>query len=1067
MLRARLAHLFLVAALLAPTALSLPRPAAAQDRSAAPGVDPALLRTFQWRSIGPDRGGRSIAVSGVRGRPSEAYFGAVGGGLWKTIDGGQNWAPVTDRQIRSASVGAVGVSESNPDVVFIGMGETCIRGNIMAGDGVYKSTDAGRTWTHSGLAAAENISKIRIHPTNPQIVYAAAFGKHGAPNPDRGIFKSTDGGRTWRKVLFRNDRTGAIDLSIDPSNPNVMYAALWEAFRVEYQMSSGGPGSGLFKSIDGGENWTEITRRPGMPAGMIGRIGVSVSGANPNRVYALVENESGGLFSSNDAGATWSLVNGNRNIRQRAFYYTHVVADPKNADAVYLLNVSAYRSTDGGRTLTNVGGGTHGDHHDLWIDPDDPRHLVIGNDGGGAVQTAAGPAWTPQDFPTPQYYHVVTTAHLPYHVCGAQQDGSTVCLPNEGGGGGRGGGGRGGAAPAMYSPGGSEPGYIAPDPKDPDIFYAGGNNGSFLERVNRRTGQEREVNPYPRMFSGEPSSALRERWQWTYPIIFSRADPNALYTSSQHLWRTTNGGQSWDRISPDLTRHDPKTMGHSGGPITGDMNGPEVYAVIFAIGPSKRDPNVIWTGSDDGLVHVTRDGGRNWANVTPPAMPEFGRVSQIDASAFDAGVAYVAVKRPLLDDKAPYIFRTTDYGRSWTKIINGIRADDYVHAVREDHARRGLLYAATQHGVWVSYDDGDNWSSLSLNLPDVPVSDLIVEANDLVISTHGRGFYVLDDIAPLRQWPPANVAPGDPVLFAPPAAIRSAGGARIAYWLTRPVQSLTIEVLDSAGTVVRTFTGAPEAGPAAGGGRGAGGAGGGRGGDPGAGGRGGGRGGGGGPSMGAGVNTVTWDLRYPAATTFPGMILWGATTAGPFAPPGTYRVRMTADGKTQTQSLIVKRHPLYTEVSDADLRAQFDLAIRIRDKVSEANEAVIRIRNIKPQVADRLGKSSDARLETAGDRLVRSLSAIEEEIYQVRNQSGQDPLNFPIKINNRIASLLRVVTTGDGRPIANAEPIFNDLIAELKVQTDRLSAVLAGELNAFNTEARRVGVDPIALTGRD
>ena len=1024
-------------------------------------VDSLLLKSFRWRSIGPDRGGRSIAATGVKGRPREAYFGATGGGLWKTTDGGENWAPVTDGQIRSASVGAVAVSESNPDIVFIGTGETCIRGNIMGGDGVYKSTDAGKTWAHVGFRDSENISKIRIHPTNPDIIWVAAFGKHGAANAERGVFKSTDGGRTWKKTLFRDNRTGAIDLSVDAQNPNVLYAALWEAYRVEYQMSSGGPGSGLFKSTDGGETWQELTRNAGLPRGVIGRIGVSVSGADPNRVYALVEHDNGGLFSSSDAGATWTLVNGGRNIRQRAFYYTHVTADPKNRDVVYALNTSAFRSTDGGRTMTNLGGGTHGDHHDLWIDPDNAQHLVIANDGGGAVSTAGGQGWSAQDFPTPQYYHVVTTRHFPYHVCGAQQDGSTVCLPNEaGGGGGRGGGGggRGGAAPMMYSPGGAEPGYIAPDPKDLDVYFAGGNNGSFLQRLNRRTGQRREVNPYPRMFSGEPSSALKERWQWTYPIIFSPVDPNVLYTSSQHVWKTTNGGQSWDRISPDLTRHDPKTMRHSGGPITGDMNGPEVYATVFALGPSKRDVNILWAGSDDGLVNVTRDGGKTWTNVTPRDMPEFGRVSIIDASAFDPATAYVAVKRPLLDDKAPYIFRTNDFGRTWTKIVNGIRADDYVHAVREDPTRRGLLYAATQHGVYISHDDGANWESLSLNLPDVPVSDLIVEANDLAIATHGRGFYILDDIAPIRQYTPAMSSVSDVVLFKPADAIRATSGAVIPYWVKRPGQSITIEVLDAKGQVVRTFATMPAAG--AGGGRGAGA-------EP-AGGGGGGRGGRGGGaalvSTAPGLNSVTWDLRYPAAVTFPGMILWGASTAGPTAAPGAFQVRLTTDGKTQTQPLVVKRNPLFTDVTDADLQEQFALSMEIRDKVSEANNAVIRIRTIKRDVADRLAKSPDAKLKDAGDRLTRSLSAVEEEIYQVRNQSGQDPLNFPIKINNRLASLLGIVSAGDGKPIANAVPIFTDLKAELEVQTGRLQRVMTTELAAFNTEARRVGVEVVSGT---
>jgi photosystem II stability/assembly factor-like uncharacterized protein len=779
----------------------------------------------------------------------------------------------------------------------------------------------------------------------------------------------------------------------------------------------------------------------------------------------MVENENGGLYRSDDAGATWALVNNGRNIRQRAFYYTHVSADPKNKDLVYVLNVGTFRSTDGGKTM--VGGFAGGDSHELWIDPDNTQHVLHASDGGGAVTfnaDAPNRTWTARDYPTPQYYHVATTKHIPYHACGAQQDGSTVCVPSgrAGGGGGRGGGGggRGGAAPQLYSPGGAEPGYVAPDPKDPDVFFSGGNNGSFLERLNRRTGQIREVSPYVRMFSGEPSSALVERWQWTYPIIFSPVDPNVLYTSSQHVWKTTNDGQSWDRISPDLTRHDPKTMGHSGGPITGDMNGPEVYGVVFALGPSKRDVNTLWAGSDDGLVNVTRDGGKTWANVTPKDMPEFGRVSIIDASAFEPGGAYIAVKRPLLGDMAPYIFRTKDYGKTWTKIVSGLRADDYAHSVREDPTRRGLLYAGTQHGFYISYDDGDHWESLSLNLPDVQVSDIAVESSSIAIATHGRGFYVLDDIAPIRQYMPEMSLSNDVVLFTPADAMRSGGGAAITYWVRRPAQSVTIDVLDAKGQVVRSFTSTPAAGAAGGaGGRGAGGGG---GAPADAGGGRGGRGGGfAAVPTAPGLNTVTWDLRYPSATSFPGMILWGGGVTGPSAPPGTYQVRMTADGKTMTQPLVVKRNPLYTEVSDADLQEQFALAIQIRDKVSEANDAVIQIRNIKRDVADRTSKSPDPKLKAAGDRLTKGISAVEEEIYQVKNQSGQDPLNFPIKLNNRLASLLGIVSDGDFKPIANTYPIFKDLTAELKVQTDKLAQVLGSDLPAFNIEARRLGLDPV------
>jgi photosystem II stability/assembly factor-like uncharacterized protein len=1014
-------------------------------------VDQALLKGFEWRSIGPLRGGRSIAVSGVKGRPREAYFGAVGGGLWKTTDSGAKWAPVTDGQIHSASVGAVAVSESNPDVVFIGMGESCIRGNIMPGDGVYKSTDAGKTWTHVGFSDSDAISKIRIHPTNPDIVFVADFGRYGKESDERGVFKTTDGGKTWKKVLFRNGKTGAADVQIDRHNPNVMFAAMWEAYRVEYQMSSGGPGSGLFKSTDGGETWSEITRNPGLPQGLDGKITIGISGADSNRVYVLLENENGGLFSSDDAGASWKLVNSGRNIRQRAFYYSHVFADPKDKDTVYMLNTSAFRSTDGGKTLSSIGGGTHGDHHDLWIDPDDPKHVVLANDGGGTISydvDSPQRAWTNQDYATGQFYHVITTKHAPYHVCGAQQDNSTMCVDSTGRG-----RGFGGPQPVTpYEAGGGEPGYIAPDPLNPDIYYAGANNGSFLTRLNRRTGEEKEVGAYPRFFSGEPANAVKERWQWTYPIIFSPVDPKVLFTSSQRVWKTTDGGQNWTAISGDLTRHDPKTMQESGGPITHDMNSPEIYATVFSLAPGKTDVNVIWAGSDDGLVHVTEDGGKTWANVTPKDMPDFGRVSQIDTSTFDAGTAYVAVKKPLLGDFSPYIFRTHDFGRTWTKTVAGIASNDYVHAVREDPTRKGLLYAGSQHGVYVSMDDGDHWQSLRLNLPDAPVTDVWVEANDIAITIHGRGFYVLGNVQPLRQYAPA-VMSADAYLFKPGEAIRDGGNATISYVLKGQPQKLALEILDAKGQVVRAFNGAP----------------------PSAEGRGGrGRGGeapadeedfgrGRGPvtaGMTSGLNRVSWDLRGEPVVSFPGMVLWGATTNGPLVLPGTFQVRLTVDGKTMTEPLRVKKHP-WREVSDAELQAQFEIASAIRDKVNEANNAIIQIRRIKQDVAERLKKSNDSDLKAAANRLTKNLTTVEEDVYQVRNQSNQDPLNFPIRINNRLASLLRVVETGDGRPPNNVAPIFEDIKLELKAQTDRLQQTLSADLPAFNRLAEKLGVGAV------
>jgi photosystem II stability/assembly factor-like uncharacterized protein len=1005
-------------------------------------IDPVLPNAYRWRSIGPDRGGRSIAVSGVKGRPREAYFGAVGGGLWKTTDAGNNWAPVTDGQINSSSVGAVAVSESHPDVVYIGMGETCIRGNIMPGDGVYKSTDGGRKWAHVGFRNSDAIAKIRIHPTNPDIVYVASFGLYYGPSEERGVFKTTDGGKTWKRTLFKDPRTGAVDIVVDAVNPNVLYAALWEAYRIEYQMSSGGPGSGLYKSTDGGETWSEITRNPGMPSGVVGRIGIAGTKADSNRIYALVENENGGLFVSDDAGASWQLVNPSRTIRQRAFYYTHVFGDPGNKDVVYMQNTALFRSTDGGKTTAPVGQGTHGDHHDFWVDPDDANHVVDGNDGGGAVSYNISdrvPGWSAQDFPTAQWYHVITTAHLPFHVCGSQQDNSTLCVPSNTNLPGQGFGGVQPVAP--YRVGGGEPGYIAPHRTDPDIFFGGTNNGSFLTRLNRRTGEFKEVGAYPRFFSGEPSKDVTERWQWTYPIIFSYVDPNVLYTSSQRVWKTTNGGDTWEAISGDLTRHDPKTMLESGGPITHDMNSPEIYGTVFSLAPGKKDRSLIWAGSDDGLVHVTRDEGKTWTNVTPSDMPDFGRVSQLDGSSFDNGTVYMAVKKMLLGDRSPYIFRTTDYGRTWRKIVTGIPANDYVHTVREDLVRRGLLYAGTQHGVYVSFNDGESWQKFGNGLPDVPVTDLVVEKNALAIGTHGRSFYVMDDIAALRQF---GLTPlGDVAVFKPADATRGLDRPIVTYFLKTQPKSLTIDFLDTKGQVVRSVNGVPprkEGDPPPAGG--------------------GGFGGPQGAPMAAGVNRFTWDLNSTGVVTFPGMILWGATQNGPAVLPGTYQVRLTADGVTQAQSFAVLKHPL-RPVSDADLQFQWNLASRIRDKVNEANLAVIKIRRIKTDIADRI-KDAPAEVRSAGEQLAKALAAVEEDIYQVRNQSGQDPLNFPIRTNNRLASLLRVAVSGEGRPTGNVEPIFNDLVLELEAETDRLDQVLVDQLPPFNNMLQRIKKTPIS-----
>src|SRR5476649_232604 len=772
------------------------------------GAQPASAGPFgalRWRSLGPARGGRSIAVAGSDARPYEYYMGATGGGLWKTTDAGISWKPVTEGLINHSSIGAVAVAASNPDVVYIGTGEADISGNIIQGGGAYKSTDGGKTWAHIGLAETQVIAKIRVHPTNPDLVYVAAFGHHAAPNPDRGVYRSKDGGKTWEKNLFRDNKTGANELIIDPTNPNVVYVALWEAYRNAFEMSSGGPGSGIFKSTDGGDHWTEISRNPGLPKAALGKIGFSVSAAASNRLYTQIEAEDGGFFMSDDAGATWKKVSERRDLRQRAFYYSRVYADPKVKDTVWVLNVNIYKSTDAGKTWksSNV---PHGDNHDMWISSTDSNRAIEANDGGGTITLNGGETWTQELMPTAQFYHVITTKHVPYHICGAQQDNSTACVSSQPAQGGPGGSG-GGADQVFYSVGGGESGYIASDPRAPDIFYAG-SYGGLITRLDRRTGQEREVNPYPDNPMGYASADIAERFQWTFPIVMAPTDPRIIYVGSQHVWKSTNEGQSWERISPDLTRHDPKTMGPSGGPLTKDNTGVETYATVFSIAPSAKDAGVIWSGSDDGYVQVTRNGGTSWNNVTPKALGDFARISLIEASPHRAGTAYVAANRYQQDDFKPYVFRTDDYGETWTPITNGVGASDFARAIREDIKLPKLLYLGTEHGIYISFDDGGTWESLRQNLPDTPVHDIAVEERDLVIATHGRGFYVMDHIAALRQGGLQTTTSLH--LYKPDDALRGLDrNVAIDYDLKAPVQKMTMDVLDAQGTVIRTFTGTP------------------------------------------------------------------------------------------------------------------------------------------------------------------------------------------------------------------------------------------------------------------
>jgi photosystem II stability/assembly factor-like uncharacterized protein len=1069
---------------------------------AAQTVDTAALTSLGWRSIGPLRGGRSVAGTGSPSRPNEYYMGTTGGGVFKTTDGGANWTPVTDRYF-GGTIGAIAVSESNPDIVYVGGGEYPIRGNTSHGDGVYKTTDAGRTWTYMGLVDTRHISKIRIHPRNPDIAYVAALGPVFGPSPSRGVYKTTDGGKTWSKILFRNDSTGAIDLSMDPSNPEVLYAGLWEAYRKPWQMVSGGPGSGIFKTTDGGRTWKELTRNPGMPAGLIGNIGISVSPANPRRVYAQIEADSGGVYRSDDGGDTWARVNNSRSLRQRAWYYSRIYADPQDENTVYASNVSFQRSRDGGRTFQNVSI-PHSDSHDLWIAPNNNQRMIESNDGGSNVSTDGARNWTDQDFATAQFYHVTTTNHFPYRVCGAQQDNSTACLSS-----------RpvfGADVADFYDAGGGESGYIAVRPDNPDIIYAG-SYGGFLTRKDTRSGIERNINPWPLNPMGHDAKDSKYRMQWTFPIVISPHDHNVLYVGSSVVFRSTDEGTTFTPISGDLTRNDPRTLGSSGGPITKDQTSVEYYGTVFTLAESPVEKGVIWTGSDDGLIHVTRDNGATWTNVTPPGFPEWMRISIIEASAHARGTAYLAGNRFQLNDFAPYLYRTTDYGRTWTRITNGIRASEFTRVIREDPVRAGLLYAGTERGVWVSLDNGSNWQPLQRNLPPVPVHDLAVKEGDLVAGTHGRAFWILDDLSVLRQYAAAN-AEKDLHLFKPRDTYRitlggfgfggggggggaaaAAGsafppltgwdGAVVQYWVKRGGQKVTIEFLDGRGQVLRTFTSdldptaradsvarateraerevqarrvadslhqlgvmpaavRPDSTP---------------------------------PVQQAGwryipppratnrigMNRFVWNLRGADAVGFEGMIMWAAGTAGAMIPPGTYTVRVTAGDKSETQTFVVKRDPR-TDATQADLDEQYAFLIRIQERSNEANNAVRTVRDLRSQLEDRKARAGarGATLARLGQTLDSQMSAAEEEIYQVRNRSGQDPLNYPIKLNNQIAGLAGVVSSAEAKPTKQSYEVFDLLSAQLKVQIERLQAALGAPLSAVNAELSRLGLPPLA-----
>lgn len=1003
--------------------------AAVAAATLAQGVDPELFGAMKWRQVGPYRGGRSLAVAGSVQRPKEYYFGATGGGIWKTTDGGANWSPVADDFLTSSSVGAIAIAPSNPDIVVAGTGERDIRGNISYGDGLYRTLDGGKTWQNIGLKDSDTISRIVIHPTDPETMWVASLGHvYGVEGPNvkanRGVYRTTDGGKTWSLVLPGFEKAGAVDLVIDPSDPKVLLAATWEAWRTPYALNSGGKGSRLFKSVDGGETWTDITDSPGLPKTILGKTGLTISPVDPMRYYAQVEAEEGGLFRSDDAGATWERVNDSRNWRQRAWYYSHVYADPKDKDTVYILNVGFARSKDGGKTFQGVGT-PHSDNHDLWIAPDDPKRMIEANDGGANVTTDGGSTWTDQEIPTAQIYHVTTDDAFPYRILGAQQDNSTIRI-----------------ASRTFGPGigksdwtgtaGGESGYVAAQPGRPNIVY-GGNYGGDLSRFDHGSNLSRSVDPWPDNPMGHGAADAVHRFQWTYPIVFSPNDPKTLYTCSQYVLKTTNEGQTWQRISPDLTRNEVDKQAATGGPITKDNTSVEYYGTVFTLAESPKRKGVIWAGSDDGLIHVTQNGGRSWTDVTPKGMPTYGLVSMIEASPHDPAVAFAAVDNHKNDDRHPYAYMTRDYGKTWTPIMAGLPEDAHVHVVREDKRRPGLLYAGTETGIWISFDAGEHWQSLRLNLPVTPVHDLTWKDDDLVIATHGRGFWVLDDISPLQQFKPGK--PSAPTLFAPRPTWRvrfgSAGrgevganppsGILLNYYLPAETKDLTFELKDKSGRISYVVTA---------------------------------------PSGTAGAHR---EAVWPSEASWSrptGMIFWAGGSSRVTLPAGEYTVAMRIAGREISKSEFRFVPDPRTGSTEKDLQEQYWFLKTVAGRITAANNAVQQVRTLREALTKAKTPEVPADLTTKIDALIVNLTSVEEAIYQTKLKSGQDPLNYPIRLNDKLSGVFSVASNGDYAPTDGAKDAFAYLDKQLRAEEARLAKCL-DDLTAINLDFRRLGLPEI------
>jgi photosystem II stability/assembly factor-like uncharacterized protein len=1024
--------------------LGLP-PLPAQKQQPKAAYDPALFSALKYRLIGPFRGGRSAACCGVPGKAMQFYFGATGGGVWKTTDGGATWDNISDGFF-GGSIGAVEVCAADPNVVYVGGGEVTVRGNAAHGSGMWKSTDAGKTWKHIGLDDTHHIPRVRAHPKNADLVYVAALGHLYGPSKQRGVFRSKDGGKTWENILFVNEEVGAVDLVLDPNNPRILYASTWRVKRTPYSLESGGPGSGLWKSTDGGDTWLEITNKPGLPKGTIGIVGIAVSPVDSDRVWAIVEAAEGGVFRSDNGGDSWQRINEENKLRQRAWYFSRLYAGPKNKDELYVLNVEMWRSHDGGKTFHEVHA-PHGDYHDLWIDPADPERLIVANDGGAQVSFNHGKTWsTYHNQPTAQFYRVTTDNHFPYRIYGAQQDNTTVRILSRSD--------DSTISERDWEPtAGFESGWLAPSPKDPEIVY-GGNYAGFIARKNHKTKEIRVISVWPDSPIGHGAANLKYRFQWNFPIFFSPHDPDTLYAAGNVLFKTTNEGQSWQAISPDLTRNDKTKLQPSGGPITKDNTSVEYYCTIFAAAESPLEKGLLWCGSDDGLIHVSKDGGKNWKNVTPPDLPEWAQINSIEAHPFEKGGLYVAATRYKSDDFHPYLYRTTDYGKTWKKIVAGIPEQHFTRVIRADPKRKGLLYAGTEQGMYISFDDGDSWQSFQLNLPLVPITDLAIKNDDLIVATQGRSFWVLDDLTMLHQLKPGQA--NKPLhVYTPRLAYRLPGGhtdtppktegqnppagAVILFHLKEEPSEktpLTLDLLDKDGKVIRRFSTHPKGKDK--------------------------------PEelkATAGMNRFVWDLRYPKAEGFPGMVLWGGLPA-PKAVPGTYQARFQFNGKEQLVPVVVLADPRSTATLD-EMQQQFEFVLAVRDKLTEIHRSIKTVREVRDQLNTLLKRLDDDKKYKAAikaaQHILDTMTAAEEALYQTKAKAVQDVLNFPIRINNKLSQLANNVAAGDHRPTDQAVAVKQELFTAADAELAKLQTAFKKDLPQLNHTLHQLDVPAVMV----